>query len=259
MKKPSKTARTFLPAVRRSGAYTKTSSAHSRRLRGVCRTILASLLIAWQPLQLRLLADHQTRLDPKIVTLKSGDLATLDAATALRDATDLEERRVSLLSGTGYFNVNSTGRRFIVSADGITAEAIGTEFEVSHVGDDVIVTVAEGIVDVSRDNKMTRLSEGQQLRVSTNDMLIRRLDSDEVAVWRADRLSLEGLTFAEAALIVGRRLPGRVIVLGSALQNTEVAGVLDLSEPDSALDTLAASSSAGVLRASTLLTILYAR
>lgn len=78
-----------------------------------------------------------------------------------------------------------------------------------------------------------------------------------MAGWRTAELTLTGLTLAEAASEIERRLPGRVVVIGDALRKTRMGGVLNPSAPENALATLAATSNPRVLSSSRFLTILY--
>lgn len=221
--------------------------------------VLASLFLAMEPLRQTHLADHRTQSAMQTVALMSGDIVMLDASSALNDNTDSDKRAVTLLAGTGFFDVQSDRRRFIVAAGKARIEALGTRFEVSHVGEDVIVSVEEGLVEVSYENTVRQLAAGYQFRSSARGSVARAIATEDVASWREDRLVLDGLTFGEAAELIGRRLAGPVIVVGGSLARDEVAGIVDLSQPENALRTLAASAGAGLIQASGYMAIIYAK
>ncbi|MEL6466453.1 MAG: FecR domain-containing protein [Pseudomonadota bacterium] len=223
--------------------------------------LLASLalLSSWNDLRLALLADHLTGQSTKVVTLNSGDITTLDASSAIADETSGDTRTVVLLDGSGFFDVDSDGRRFVVEAGSVTAEALGTEFEVMRFDDDVIVTVQEGVVEVTGAGQVIRLHAGEQLRVTPLTTSSRTLELDAIASWRRDQLTLDGMTFGEAVSVVARRLPGQVVIVNRHVVEDEVAGVLDLADPLNALDLLSATSGAGVTQVARYLNVIRNR
>ncbi|MEM6483297.1 MAG: FecR domain-containing protein [Pseudomonadota bacterium] len=220
--------------------------------------VLCSLYFAYEPLRISLLADITIAREPAKVALETGDVVALDASSAVRLDTGGDIRRVDLLKGTGFFDVDTSHRRFVVIAGDVRAEALGTEFEVARLGDDVVVTVAEGTVRVTHKGEEKVLQIGQQLRVSDSDGELRAIETDAIANWRDDRLTMDGMTFGEVAQIIGRRLPGATLVIGTGLAQEPVVGVLDLSSPEIALDTLALSGGARVLEARGFMTIIFA-
>lgn len=219
--------------------------------------LLAALALAWSPLRVAYLADHRSAANPQQITLSSGDVVTLDASSAIQDDTSRAVRAVTLIEGAAFFDVDRDGRRFVVHAGDVAVEVIGTAFEVSRLGDIVLITVAEGAVEVHREADRLDLRAGDQLRLSQNGLVQNVVSTETIADWRRDLLTMDGLTLANVARVIDRRLPGRVIVMGQELQGQEVAGGLDLTEPANALVTLAATSGARVITLPNLVTLLY--
>lgn len=255
-------------AERRTFAYLeKAYAAAQKGLRGkdlrfsiaLVGMLLTSLYFAWAPLRISVLADHKTRFEPASTQLASGDSAALDAATALQDKTDGSARSVTLLQGSAYFDVVSDGRPFVVTAGNVEVSVLGTSFEVAKVNGAVVVGVAEGSVEFRSGATSLLLTEGDRAILSDDGLTQDDVGLEDIASWRRDRLSITGLTFSEAATLVDRRLPGRVIVIGSDLSATDVGGNLNLTDPRAALEALAASSDAAVVTASRYLTIIYSR
>ncbi|QBF32545.1 FecR family protein [Thalassococcus sp. S3] len=254
--------RIYAVMARGFAAAPKTLKDRDRRYSiGIVGGVLAllSLAFAWEPLKVAWLADYTTRLTTEIIELESGDTTTLDASSAIQEETNAKIRTVDLLKGAGFFDVDDDGRRFIVQAGNVTAEALGTAFEVMRLGDDVIITVADGIVEVTGAGQIRQLTEGKQIRVSPFETSIRSVEPDTVAGWRRDRLTIGGMTFGEVASVIERRMSGRVFVISNRLADDPVAGALDLSMPRNALKTLAATSGASVVEVSPYLTIIYSR
>lgn len=241
-----------------SGAKQGLTNKNRRNYIAVLAFLLASIYFAWEPTRVFLLANHRTQFVTENVVLASGDGATLDASSAISDSTDDQVRKVDLLKGAGYFTVNKNGRRFVVLAGDVTVEALGTEFEVSRFGGNVIVSVREGLVEVSRSENSWQLRPGERMRISFQGTRAFQVGSSSVAGWRDQKLLMDGMTFGDVASIIGRRLPGRVIVLGNQLKSIQLAGGLDLTQPLSALQTVAAASEASVYQITPYLTIVRA-
>lgn len=85
------------------------------------------------------------------IALPDGSHAVLGADSKLSVAYDGQRRRVTVEAGEAYFEVRKDSRRpFVVEARGLSVTAVGTAFDVRTNDDRVVVTVAEGTVDVER-------------------------------------------------------------------------------------------------------------
>lgn len=206
----------------------------------LCVGLLGATAFTYDPIRIAILADLSTRGSPEQSTLTSGDVAFLDAETALVDETDGAGRAVRLLEGAAFFEVESGARPFTVEVGEVLVTVVGTEFETAFVDDTVLVNVAEGRVDVWLADQTWELEAGDQFMWSNErGASISEQDAETVASWRDNRLVVDGLTFGQAAAIIERRLSGHVIIASSALRDTPVAGNIDLSEPLRALRLLA--------------------
>jgi transmembrane sensor len=82
--------------------------------------------------------------------LDDGSVVRVGPGTELRFHFDDQARAVTLVRGEALFDVaKDPSRPFVVMTDAGTVQAIGTEFATVDVGDEVIVTVAEGKVAVT--------------------------------------------------------------------------------------------------------------
>lgn len=83
-------------------------------------------------------------------TLRDGSVITIGAASSIRVVYSDEERRIFLTEGEAFFDVASdSGRVFTVVANGASARALGTAFDVSINGNVIDVAVLEGSVEVA--------------------------------------------------------------------------------------------------------------
>lgn len=202
--------------------------------------LIGASAIAYEPIRIAVFADLSTSRVPEQSTLESGDFAYLDADSALVDDTDGEDRRVELLTGAAFFDVESNARPFSVEVGDITITVVGTSFETAFVDETVLIGVAEGQVNVRRNDQVWELSAGDQLTWSDEiGADIDQRDSTNMASWRGDRLVVNNLTLGQAAAIIERRLAGPVVFTSGTLRDTRVNGNLDLSEPLKALRILA--------------------
>ncbi|MEM6678905.1 MAG: FecR domain-containing protein [Pseudomonadota bacterium] len=255
------------PAARdayRTIARAYEAAAPPRRSRPLTALVVALALIitgagAAPVLRTHWLADVATDLAPMTIALASGDRAHLDATSALADDTEGAMRAVTLLDGAAFFTVARDTRPFIVKAGALEAEALGTAFEVAIHGASTVVTVLEGSVAVRIGAQSWRLSAGEQIRASEDGAVSRHpIRLDAVASWRSDRLVAEGMSFAEVAAILDRRLAGPVFVLDEELAAATVTGGFDLTRPLSALRILAAARQGSVIAAPPLATLVLA-
>lgn len=206
----------------------------------VCCLLTGATAFLYDPVRILFLADLSTNATPQQSKLQSGDMAYLDADTAIIDKTDGEARDIEVLDGAVFFAVESDPRPFTVAVGDIAVTVLGTEFEVALVDAAVFVSVAEGKVDVSHNNQSWVLEAGNRFKLSENSgVVIEPHDPANTAGWRSDRLVVDGLTMGQAAAIIERRLTGPIVFTDNALRDTVVAGNVDLSDPLLALRILA--------------------
>lgn len=233
----------------------KAWSMTGRSKRVPTRSALAWMLVlgvsayfAYAPLRVLAMADVRTGYDHATVTLASGDLAVLDAASAISDRSDAKERRVEVLQGAAFFDVELGRDDLMVKIGEVTIRAAGTAFETTLIDGSVIVTVSNGQLQVQADGRTWRLSQGDQLNwPGTGAAEITEVAVVDVAAWRQDRLVIDGMTFAEVADVIDRRLPGQIHIVSPSLARARMYGGLDLRNPEAAIRNLAAAEGARIV------------
>mgnify|MGYP001800934157 CR=1 FL=1 len=205
-------------------------------------------VFAAEPLRIALLADIASGALPESVALASGDIALVDAGTALIDRSVQTTREIELLKGAAVFDVDVTGQAFRVIAGDVTVEVLGTTFETALNGDITTVSVEEGSVQVFYNEEKWQLSPGNRLRIPADGQAsLQEIPLPQIAAWRSGTVNIEGRTFGEVASMLERRLPGAVQVPSGALRQTPMSGAIDLGDPETALRTLAAASNAQLI------------
>lgn len=209
------------------------------------------------PLRIYVQADHIADDTPLEVTLSSGDVAVLDATTALIDDSAGDVRRVKLLRGAGYFEVDQVGIPFVVTLDDVSVEVLGTAFEVARIDEAVQVAVFEGRVAVEKAGQRIEVLPGERLVWDDGEPELDRVDVSDVASWRRGRLVADGMTFGQVADVLDRRIPGQIVITNRRLRNVPMTGTLDVNRPMVSLRNLASGLGASVISSGPLGTVVY--
>jgi transmembrane sensor len=194
----------------------------------------------------------RTWIDPTIETqasewrslpLNDGSLVSVGPHTRLRNQFDERQRLLRLARGEALFEVaKDASRPFIVDADLAVIRATGTRFGVSRRDLEVLVTVEEGTVLVSRDRDQSNavaVAGGEQTLVTgTWPPAVRRVDAARALAWSSRRLIFDDDTVAVAAAEFNRR--NRVqLVVDPALSTQRIFGEFYADDPGSFAESIA--------------------
>ncbi|MEM9741233.1 MAG: FecR domain-containing protein [Pseudomonadota bacterium] len=155
--------------------------------------------------------------ETQVLTLADGTVVTLGPDTTIAVTLHGHKRSVELERGAGFFSVAADPNRpFSVRTDRLTAQALGTAFEVRNNGGVARVGVAEGRVEVSYpfvvQGKPTgtiarkELIAGDQIAADRRDGLreIEPIATNRVGAWREAMLIYNGATLEELVADVNR-------------------------------------------------------
>lgn len=171
-------------------------------------TILCAVLVFRPTLERdghRYVSVHETsRAEVKTVALPDGSEVSLGAQTNLSFDFKSDHRVATLILGEAYFDIApDDSRPFFVTAGDTSVRVVGTVFEVQRLGNDVVVAVAEGLVDVAEkdavlastgevgSDKLLRLTPGQQVTRSAGSGFgtVQPINIASIGSWRAGRLT----------------------------------------------------------------------
>lgn len=175
--------------------------------------------------------------------LPDGSVVTLGAASRISIDFSDEERRVTLLAGEAFFDVETDPTRpFFVEARDSVTRVVGTKFDVRLRSDTVSVSVAEGQVDVARlvrrgaaeidtiVEPAASLVAGQAITLPAVDVqvadntaeaapepiqaatVVTEIDTDDVAVWRMGRVTYVEARLADVVADLNRYYDGEIIL-----------------------------------------------
>lgn len=218
-------------------------------------------LFLWADGPIRLQADALSGHDETpVVRLEDGSVVQLNADSAI--AFDLADdfRTVRLLRGEAWFDVTSDpDRPFVVEAGDERIVVIGTVFDVNRMPGETEVTVAEGRVRVRAGHGDTVILS-PQMRARVRDGALGPVDAVAAgmeATWRSGRLVFEDRSLGWVVASLGRRMSGRVVIARPSVAERRLTGSLDLTDPDTALDDLAAALGLSTARAGGFLTVVH--
>lgn len=196
-------------------------------------------------LRLNFFSDYSTNIGEwKTIRLPDGSTAELNARSAFSLAFDQRRRLISLWEGQATFTLaHDRERPFVVAAREGMSSAESGKFDVDLRPDEVAVTVIDGnaTVSIDSDGQAETAAANQRILYGTRGFLTAAEDVDAASetAWRRRKLVFNNRKLAEVVAEVERYRYGKIVLVGSALQDLSVSGVFDLADPRSVLTTIA--------------------
>lgn len=190
------------------------------------------------------------------IVLQDGSVVVLNTDTVMQVRYRADERDIYLRKGEASFQVaHNRARPFIVHAGPVSVRAVGTSFAVRERSGGVLVTVAEGVVEVARKSgsgagSLDRryLRRDYQLLAAPDQPLKTTALSDELVArelsWREGLLMFNGETMGEAVKEVNRYSPTPVVIDDPRLAQRAFVGVFQAGDAKSFATAAAAAFNA---------------
>jgi transmembrane sensor len=169
----------------------------------------------------------------KQINLSDGSQIELNTATSLRAELGTRRRAVWLDRGEAFFEIAKRDNSpFTVYAGSRTIRVIGTKFGVRRTGDKVIVSVAEGRVQVTDSRAGASISsamiEAGDVAIATSQSTLietnTKGDLEERLAWRQDLLVFDDATLAEAAAEFNRYNHTELVIADPGLAQMRIGG-----------------------------------
>ncbi len=180
--------------------------------------------------------------EQRALTLDDGSLAYLNTDSRLNVRFTAGTREVRLVDGEALFKVeHDPARPFLVRTDDAVIRAVGTQFNVFRRSEDTVVSVVEGLIEISTDRGSARFGAGEQASIRGGAFVhTGKVDIATMEAWRQRRLIFELDPLADVAAEFNRynRAP-RVRVEGEAARMKRFSGVFDANDPKSLVSLLA--------------------
>ena len=186
----------------------------------------------------------------RTVRLADGSVVTVSGLSKIAADFTEHSRSVRLESGEAYFTVaKDPTRPFKVHAGTMTFTAVGTAFNVRRTSDEVVIAVAEGIVDVGTPeaetgtNVAARLTAGHQLTIENVGAAIARstVDADVVGSWRSGTLHYVDEPLSSIVNDIRRYSALDIEIADPSLEQLRITGTVFEHDVDNWLRTLEAA------------------
>ena len=169
------------------------------------------------------------------VTLEDGSRLHLNGATALDwDANANGQRRVRLYRGQVDFQVAADAEHpFLIDAGDAHIRVTGTRFDLNLLGEQVLLAVTEGHVQVSdADGHARAVSAGEQIAWLDGQLQAPQpLDAARALAWQRGRLVFRDRPLAEVFEELQRQQAQQVLFLDGQARELKVTGVFALNDP----------------------------
>jgi transmembrane sensor len=224
-------------------------------------TALLALSFAFDDLSILWRADVRTgTAEIKTVALPDGSRAHLNAESALSVDYAGGRRRLTLLAGEAWFEVEKDmSRPFTVEAIGGTVTARGTAFDVSTTRARTEVTVTEHSVEVESQGRTVIVDAGRQTAFGPDLPALApyNTDPESVTAWRRGKLIFKDQSLGEVIAALGRYHHGLVVIADRAIRDRRVSGVFHADHPLDAIRTIQKSLGLRAARLTDYLIVLY--
>lgn len=186
-------------------------------------------------------ADYQTAIgERRTIRLPDQSLMTLSTHTAIAIAFNDTIRRVRLLRGEAFFQVqHDADRPFIVESEEAATRAVGTEFIVRHRPGSDRVTVIDGVVEVSSRNEgrsMERVIAGRMVETEHGRLSpARSVDLSTASAWLRGLLIVDEVPLVQVIEEVRRYHPGTILFWNEQMGTRRVTGTYNLEDPSKIL------------------------
>lgn len=235
----------YLQAMDKAKARKKTAR-HLSTLSILLACLLAGGLWLERPYIVQdMLADYSSaRAEHRNITLADGSSVLLDADSALDVIYTTTERRVRLLRGRAFFDVEASKVPFVVEAANGEVTVLGTAFAVNLMENGGRVTLQRGSVAVTVDESSdtAKLAPGEQVQFHARGIdPVETVNVEDELAWREGRFVFYRMRLADVINEIQRYRKGRIVIATSGLAEEKVTGSVSLVDTDAALASLQAS------------------
>jgi transmembrane sensor len=193
--------------------------------------------------------------EQRILELEDGSTLFLSPGSRVDVLFTADDRQLRLAAGEAMFRVrHDASRPFRVHSGGAVIQALGTQFNVNHVRGDSVVSVIEGVVQISHDRTLVeklvspvtgavraevmpvRLAAGQETRIAVNGKVAAptRAEVDRLKAWRERRLTFINETLFTIAEEFNRYNSAPKIRVNDAVAGERrYAAAFDADDPES--------------------------
>ena len=181
------------------------------------------------------------------ILLEDGSHVMLNSRTAVEVEFESTQRRVSLLQGQAYFEVNKDpARPFVVVALKRRFIAVGTAFDLRVDEERTQITMLEGVVRAepprADGSQATMVKKGEQLTADSNYIQrITAVDPEAVTSWRRGQIFFDDARLADAIAEMNRYRTVPLVLADPSLGDLRISGAFSTASTSAFPEALAAS------------------
>jgi len=212
---------------------------------GVAAAAAAALAVAVVPSALNPARMYETgRGQTRTVGLSDGSTIHMNAGSKISVRMTGSVRQVAMNDAQAVFDVaKDPDRPFLITVGDRTVRVVGTEFDVSHRGNALAVTVRRGVVEVRPDaaseTGAVRLAPGQRLEhAAGGDSRISTVNPDDAFAWRSGRLVYRDRPLVEVVAELNRQFNRDIRLADATTGRQRVSGVLVLDNEKAVIERL---------------------
>lgn len=233
------------PAVRKTVRLTAIAAS----LAALAIAVLSWWLLAQWPMHREYRTVHG---EQRVVQLEDGSMLHINSDSVVSVDYSQAERSVAMARGQVLFKVSKDAARpFRVRAGATDVVAVGTEFDVRRISEDVLVTVVEGSVKVTKVTEPDqianiappaplRLEAGQQARIvrgllpdAQAAVDVRMLDVRPAIAWIQQKIVFESQTLQSVASEFNRYGTTQLVIEDAEAANLRISGVFNTYDLES--------------------------
>lgn len=211
--------------------------------------VLSGWILAQRPMHKEYRTVHG---EQRVVQLEDGSMLHINSDSIVSVDYTQAERSVSMARGQVLFKVaRDEVRPFRVRAGATDVVAVGTEFDVRRLSEDVLVTVVEGSVRLMQATDLDRIADltppaplqldaGQQARVlrglvpdAHTAVDVRMLDVRPAIAWIQQKIVFESQTLQSVASEFNRYGTTQLVIEDAEAANLRISGVFNTYDLES--------------------------
>lgn len=171
------------------------------------------------------------------LTLADGTRVWLNSESSLHYPVSFRgNKREVKITGEAYFEVaKNANKKFIVDANGVITEVLGTHFNVNAYKEEgrTVVTLLEGAVRVEKFGASVLIEPGQQVIATNTVRVVSNVDMGAVMAWKNGEFIMKSVAVGDIMRQIARWYDVKVIYKGGIPDGTisgEVSRNLNLSQ-----------------------------
>lgn len=176
-----------------------------------------------------------------VLTVKSGEPARefilpdqtsvwINSASTVRYVDDFRESRRIYLQGEAFFSVARDERRpFVVKTGQLSTQVLGTQFNIKEEGDNISVTVSEGLVKVYHEPDTLLIKADQQavFDQGSGRLTARRVNPALFDFWSKEKVVLNDVTMDELMAVCSQMFNIQYVFRDYAARQIRISVSLD--------------------------------